>query len=94
VTISCNGGRCTVQGPLTMANVTAVLEESARAFDSPHLVVDLSGVTEVDSAAVSLLLEWRRKAKAANRRIDYANLPANLRSLAELYGVSDLIATP
>jgi phospholipid transport system transporter-binding protein len=74
-----------------MANVTAVLEESARAFDGEHLVVELSGVTEVDSSAVSLLLEWRRKAQAANRRIEYANLPANLTSLAELYGVAELI---
>jgi phospholipid transport system transporter-binding protein len=93
VTISCAGGRCTVQGPLTMGNATAVLEESARAFDARELVVDLSGVTEVDSSAVSLLLEWRRQAKAANRRIEYANLPPNLRSLAELYGVAELIRT-
>jgi phospholipid transport system transporter-binding protein len=91
VTISCDAGRCLVQGPVTMANVTRVLEESARAFDAPELVVDLSGVTEVDSAAVSLLLEWRRRAAAANRRIAYTNVPANLKSLADLYGVAGLL---
>ena len=89
--ISCDGGRCTVQGPITMGNVTAVLAESATLFASPSMVVDLSGVTDVDSSAVSLLLEWRREAAKANRRIDYANVPANLKSLAELYGVSHLI---
>ena len=89
--ISCDGGRCTVQGPITMGNVTAVLAESSKLFASPAVVVDLSGVTDVDSAAVSLLLEWRREAAKANRRIDYANVPANLKSLAELYGVSHLI---
>jgi phospholipid transport system transporter-binding protein len=89
--ISCDGGRCAVQGPITMANVTDVLAESSTLFASPTLVVDLSGVTHVDSAAVSLLLEWRREAARANRRIDYANVPANLKSLAELYGVSHLI---
>ena len=89
--ISCDGARCTVQGPITMGNVTAVLAESSALFSSPSVVVDLSGVTDVDSAAVSLLLEWRREAAKANRRIDYTNVPANLKSLAELYGVSHLI---
>ncbi len=91
MTISCDAGRCTVQGPVTMKNVTAVLEESARVFQGPQLIVDLSGITEVDSAALSLLLEWRRTARVAKREIEFVNLPANLRSLADLYGVSELI---
>lgn len=89
--ISCVGERCTVQGPLTMKNVTAVLAESASLFNGPRVLVDLAGVTEVDSAAVSLLLEWRRAAAKAQRRIEFANLPPNLTSLAELYGVLELI---
>ena len=74
-----------------MRNVTAVLEESRRLFNGTRVVVDLSGITELDSAAVSLLLEWRRGARAANREIDFVNIPANLKSLADLYGVSDLL---
>lgn len=89
--ISCDRGRCSVQGPLTMANVTGVLAESASLFQGNDVLVDLSGVTEVDSSAVSLLLEWRRQALRANRRVEYVNLPSNLKSLADLYGVSDLL---
>jgi phospholipid transport system transporter-binding protein len=89
--ISCAGERCTVQGPLTMGNVTAVLAESAQLFSGPRVLVDLAGVTEVDSSAVSLLLEWRRAASKAQRQIEFANLPPNLKSLAELYGVLELI---
>jgi phospholipid transport system transporter-binding protein len=74
-----------------MANVTGVLAESTRLFPAADVVVDLSGVTEVDSAAVSLLLEWRRTAQAAARRIEFVNIPANLQSLADLYGVSELL---
>jgi phospholipid transport system transporter-binding protein len=91
--LSCADGRCTLSGPVTMRNVTAVLEESRRLFNGLRVVVDLSGVTELDSAAVSLLLEWRRGARAANREIDFVNIPDNLKSLADLYGVSELLAT-
>lgn len=91
MTVTCDGERCAVQGALTMNNVSAVLEESARVFQGSRIIVDLTGVTEVDSAALSLLLEWRRVANAGNRVIEYTNLPANLRSLADLYGVSDLL---
>ncbi len=89
--ISCEAGRCLLTGPVTMSNVTTALAESERVFQSGDVTVDLSGVTEVDSSAVSLLLEWRRVASAANRRVTFVNLPANLKSLADLYGVSELL---
>jgi phospholipid transport system transporter-binding protein len=60
-------------------------------FAGSNLVVDLSGVSEVDSSALSLLLEWQRTARAAGRVIAFTHLPANLKSLADLYGVSELL---
>lgn len=89
--ISCAGGRCTLRGPVTMANVESLLEEGGRQIAGSEITIDLSGVEEVDSTAVSLLLEWRRQGLRANRTIHYVNVPANLRSLAELYGVSELL---
>lgn len=90
--ISVDGERCAVTGAVTLDNVVAVLEESTRVLPAaPHVVVDLAGVTEVDSAAVSLLLEWRRIVEADGRRIDFVNLPDNLKSLARLYGVTELL---
>lgn len=89
--ISCADGRCKVSGPLTIRNAAAVLEESRRLLTGDGLTIDLSEVTEVDSAAVSLLLEWRRAAQHRNHRIAFANLPDNLKSLARLYGVNELI---
>jgi phospholipid transport system transporter-binding protein len=90
--ISCNGDRCALDGPVTLENATAMLEEGIRQFTSPHVTVDLSAVTEVDSTALSLLLEWRRAARRANRKIQFISLPDNLQSLAKLYGVSELLA--
>ena len=51
----------------------------------------MSGITGVDSAAVALLLEWRRLAQQRGKHLSFTNLPANLLALAELYGVADII---
>jgi phospholipid transport system transporter-binding protein len=74
-----------------MGNVTGLLADSTQLFRVADLVVDLSGVSDVDSSAVSLLLEWRRVAQAAARRVEFVNIPPNLKSLADLYGVADLL---
>ena len=89
--IAVDGGRGTLAGAVTLGNVGAVLEEGNRALTAPSVTVDLAGVTEVDSTAVSLLLEWRRAAFRDKRVIEYVNYPANLKSLIELYGVSELL---
>ena len=94
ITLDGGGARAALAGPVTLANVNAVLAEGDRAFrtcSGPSLTVDLAGVTEVDSTAVSLLLEWRRAAQREKRAIDYVNYPENLKSLMQLYGVSELL---
>jgi phospholipid transport system transporter-binding protein len=89
--ITCDGGRCAVVGPLTIANAAQLADEGRRMFVAERVIVDLEGVTEVDSTAVSLLLEWRRAAASAHRQIEFIHLPANLKSLAVLYGVAELL---
>ena len=89
--IACAGGRCRLSGPLTIRNAAAVLEEGNRLFSADGIALDLAEVTEVDSAAVSLLLEWRRGAERRRQRIRFVNLPENLKSLAKLYGFTELL---
>lgn len=89
--IACDGGRCTVQGPITVENVVALLGEGNERFTAAQVTVDLAAVTDVDSSALSLLLEWRREAGRNGRAIRYLNLPANLKSLAQLYGITEFI---
>ena len=89
--IACEAGRCSVQGPITLENVVALLAEGNSLFTAAQVTVDLAAVTEVDSAALSLLLEWRREAGRSGRAIRYLNLPANLKSLAGLYGITELL---
>jgi len=90
--IACSDGRCTLQGPVTANNVVSLLAQGTERFTGPRVMVDLAGVTEVDSSALSLLLEWRREAVRNGREIRYRNLPASLKSLADLYGVTELIS--
>lgn len=89
--IVCDGNQCAVQGPITADNVVSLLEQGALQFTGPGVTVDLSGVTDVDSSALSLLLEWRRAAARSGREVHYRNLPASMKSLAELYGVTELL---
>ncbi len=89
--IACENGRCTVQGPVTLDRVVSLLAQGNGLFTAQQVTVDLAAVTEVDSSALSLLLEWRREAGRSGRSIRYLNLPANLTSLAELYGVTELL---
>lgn len=80
-----------VQGRITIDNAHAVLTEGLKLFDRDGLVVDLSGLEEVDSSAVSLMLEWLRAAQRDKRKLGFINLPANLTSLATQYGVLEMI---
>jgi phospholipid transport system transporter-binding protein len=89
--IECREGRCSVRGPITINNVVALLADGNRMFTEPEVTIDLDGVTEVDSSAVSLLLEWRREAGRHGRSVHFVNLPGNLRSLAKLYGVTEML---
>lgn len=84
-----------IQGELSFETIPAVLAETAEFAARPDLpetiCIDFSGITGVDSAAVALLLDWRRMAVQRKKTVTFSNLPANLLALAELYGVADLI---
>jgi phospholipid transport system transporter-binding protein len=77
----------------TIPDVLRASEEYAARPDLPdRLTIDLAGIDAVDSAAVALLLEWRRQAGRRGKTLQFVNLPENLIELARLYGVEDLIA--
>ncbi|MHB1291780.1 MAG: STAS domain-containing protein [Sulfuricella sp.] len=86
-----DGDNYRIQGRITIANANALLTEGLKLFVRDGLVVDLSQLEEVDSAAVSLVLEWLREAQRNHRKLRFTHLPDNLKSLATLYGVLDLI---
>ena len=88
------GRRLVVSGPVTLANVAAVLEEGRRHLEDGVESVDLAGVTEMDSALLALLLAWMREAKSRSRSLTLANPPQALSTIARLYGVDTLLGHP
>ena len=87
-----DGGTIRFSGPLTMATVNEALRESEALFtqDGPW-ELDFGGVDDVDSAAVSLLLEWVRQAAQLGRKLHISHLSDNLQCLVKVYGVEDLL---
>ena len=80
-----------LSGAVTLGNVAALLEEGRRHVDEGVHTVDLGEVTEMDSALLALLLAWLREAKSRDVVLQFARLPESLRTIAQLYGVADLI---
>ena len=92
--MSAHGGPVTVFAPageLTMVSAPAVLEDGRRLARAGDLVVDFAGVTVADSAALALLLDWMRCARAAGNRLAVRSLPAGMASLAALYDIDALL---
>lgn len=89
--IHLEGNRLFIGGSITYDNVVEVARTGGAAIKADDMLVDLTGVTRVDSSAVSMLLEWMRTTQIYGRRIEFINLPSNLADLIELYGVDSLI---
>lgn len=79
-------------GAIVIDGVGKLLENGRARCAANDVTLDFSGATELDSSALALILEYRRAAEAAGRRLSVVNVPASLKTLADLYGVTDLIA--
>jgi phospholipid transport system transporter-binding protein len=52
---------------------------------------DLAKVEDVDSSGLATVFGWMREAQAQGKTIRIVNPPKNLVSLADVYGVGDLL---
>ena len=80
-----------VEGALTLGTVSGVAGTVQDHLRQGARVVDFRGVSEVDSSAIALALEWQRQAAQSKTALRFANLPAAMHNLAKLYGVSELL---
>lgn len=85
------GGRFRLIGQLDAASVVDVLADSRQRFaEFKRIHMDLSGVTESDSAGLALVLEWFRLSRIADRKIQFHHLPPQISALARISEVEDL----
>ncbi|MDP3537124.1 MAG: STAS domain-containing protein [Azonexus sp.] len=86
------GGRLIVKVPLIMANARGLLEAGRSALQPGEQVFDFSEVVEADSSSLAVMLGWLRSAEMLRSTIKFAHIPAGVRSLAEVYGVTELLS--
>jgi len=99
VVVSSDGaGRWVLTGDLSLTTVSAVWmrrEELLRTLpgepSAGPLVIDLGGVARTDSAGLALLIGLLREARKRDLRVQFATIPQQLRSLAQVSGVSELL---
>lgn len=84
--------RCFIEGVLDFTTARDALENVAPHISENHsLQVDLSGVTDANSAGLALLIEWLALARRENHHITFHHIPDSLRQLAGVCQVDGLI---
>ncbi|MFN6961967.1 MAG: lipid asymmetry maintenance protein MlaB [Rhodocyclaceae bacterium] len=84
-------GGAVIHGDMTLENASMLLAEGVGAVKQGTTHFDLSGVGAIDSSGLAVLFGWLRAAQAENRTVTIATPPSTLKSLAEVYGVADLL---
>jgi len=81
-----------VAGALTFETVPALYQNSAIWFvGAGDLTIDLAQVERTDSAGLALLIEWLRRAQAANRKLRFTNIPTQVQTLIRINGLQDAL---
>lgn len=88
-----DGARWICVGGVTFSNAGPVLEAS-RTLPLPTAgVVDCQALHPVDSAAVAVLVALKRRAAEEGKSLTFTNITASLHTLADLYGVEELLVS-
>lgn len=87
------GDTVSVAGTLTITTASAVLAAASECFDvdSRLLNVDLSGLQQVDSSALAVLLEWLRRAARSDQQLAFRDVPERLKQLAQISELEDVL---
>jgi phospholipid transport system transporter-binding protein len=86
------GGRFVLRGEVGFRTARKVLEQTSAMFGNvPVIKVDLSGVTQADSAGLALLIEWVSWARQAHREIRFFDIPEPIRAIARISEVEDVL---
>ena len=76
---------------MSLANAVQLADLGIAAIQSGDTTFDLSAVRTCDSSALVVLLAWQRTAQATGRSLEVSGVPADMLSLATVYGVSGVL---
>ena len=85
-----------VEGDLTFATID---KQVVKSFDflksASSITIDLSKVSNTDSAGLALMIEWIKMSRQYNTALTFKNIPEQLQKLAKLSGfdTSDYFST-
>jgi len=85
------GNRVEVSGAMTLPGAAALLAEGSAALADAETLFDLAAVTDVDSSSIAVIFGWLRAARAQGKAVRIAHPPQELLSLADVYGVTELL---
>lgn len=82
-----------VNGELNMQSVPALLQEVEPILGrgQGEVCFDLQGVSRSDSAGLALLVECLQVARQRQRKVTFRNLPQQLRDIAQVSGLEELL---
>ena len=85
-------GKFSLKGEVSFDTAERILRASEKPFEEhTHLEIDLSGVTDSDSAGLALLLEWVTWANHTVREIRFDGMPERILAIAKTTGVDQLL---
>ena len=88
----CGDGCFALSGDMTFDTVDRILKASEDPFEEhSQLQIDLSGVTDSDSAGLALLLEWVTWANHTVREIRFTGMPERVMAIAKTTEVDRLL---
>ena len=81
-----------ISGDVTLIQGPSIMKFTNDYEWKNSISIDLVEVKEVDTSLLGLIFELKRQAKRYNKTVKIKNTPANLLSLAKLYGVEEFIS--
>jgi len=85
--IACTDAECRLDGEITVETAASLLDELKPRIADKLPALDFSGVTQVDSSVLALMLSCQREAAQHNYSLHFSGLSQNITTLADLYGV-------
>jgi phospholipid transport system transporter-binding protein len=76
---------------MSLVNAAQLAELGVAAIQAGDTSFDLSAVRTCDSSALVVLLAWQRTALAAGLTLEVSGAPADMMSLATVYGVESIL---